>query len=361
MSFLWTLIQFIIVLGLLMFFHEFGHFIVSRLFKIEVEEFGFGLPPRLVKLFRWGNTDITLNWIPFGAFVRPKGENDPTVKGGMSNASPWVRLSILLGGPVMNVLIGILVLGVMFMAIGQPNPSIVQIMEVVPNSPAQQAGLQSGDIILAVNQDPINSMAILQKDIQANLGVQISLTYQRKNETYTIETTPRVNPPQGQGAIGITLGNAYQSISLGSAWGSALSTAAYQAQQFVLLPVHFIEGQVAPDQARLVSIKGIFDIYSQADQLDVQAATTTTPVTQGLPIFRMSFVSAVAIAIGLTNLLPIPALYGGRILMLLPELILRRRIPIKYENMVNMIGMTALLLLMVYITLQDFINPVVTH
>ncbi len=100
------MIQFVIVLGLLLFFHEFGHFIVARLFKIEVEEFGVGLPPRLVKLFKWHGTDFTLNWIPFGAFVRPKGENDPNVKGGMAAASPWVRLAVLLGGPTMNILIG---------------------------------------------------------------------------------------------------------------------------------------------------------------------------------------------------------------------------------------------------------------
>ncbi len=139
-----------------------------------------------------------------------------------------------------------------------------------------------------------------------------------------------------------------------------MTTAVDQAQQFVLLPVHLIEGQIAPSQARLVGIKGIFDIYSQADQLDVQAAAST-PAETALPIFRMSFIAAITIALGLTNLLPFPALDGGRIVLLLPELFLRRRIPPQYENMVNMIGFAALLLLMVYITLQDFINPVIPH
>ena len=206
MSFAWTLIQFVIVLGLLLFFHEFGHFFMSRLFKIEVEEFGFGLPPRLVKLFRWRGTDFTLNWIPFGAFVRPKGENDPTVKGGMAAASPWVRLAVLLGGPGMNILIGILVLGVMFMSIGKVNPAIVQIMDVGSGTPAEQAGLKPGDTVLQVNQDKIDSMQKLQNDIQANLGKAVSLTLQRQNQTLTITVTPRLNPPQGQGALGITSG-----------------------------------------------------------------------------------------------------------------------------------------------------------
>ncbi len=362
MSFLWTLIQFAIVLGLLLFFHEFGHFIVSRLLKIEVEEFGFGFPPRAARLFKWGSTDITLNWIPFGAFVRPKGENDPTVEGGMAAASPWTRLAVLLGGPAMNVLIGILILGVTFMSIGKVNPSVVQIMEVVANTPAQQAGLKAGDIVLQVNQDKIDSMTRLQNDIQANLGKEVSLTVQRQGQTLTVQVTPRAKPPAGQGALGITLGNTYSPVSLVEAWGSAMTTAADQAKQFVLLPVHLIEGTIAPDQARLVGIKGIFDIYSQADQLDAQAAASpATNPEKGLPIFRMTFVAAISIALGLTNLLPVPALDGGRIVMVLPELIIRRRIPAQYENMVNMIGFAALLLLMVYITLQDFINPVITH
>jgi regulator of sigma E protease len=360
MTFIWTLVQFIIVLGLLLFFHEFGHFIVSRLLHIEVEEFGFGFPPRLAKLGKWGNTDITLNWIPFGAFVRPKGENDPTVPGGMAAARPSVRLAVLLGGPFMNILIGVIILGVMFMAIGKPNPSIVEVMDVATNSPAQLAGLKPGDILLQVNQDKIDSITKLQQDIQSNLGKEITLVYQRHAQTVTVQVTPRVNPPQGQGALGIGLGNAYQSISLGEAWVSAVTAAADQAQQFVLLPVHLLEGQIAPDQARLVGPVGIFNIYSQATQLDAQDASAT-PVTQGLPIFRLSFVAAITIALGLTNLLPVPALDGGRILLLLPELFLRRRIPVQYENLVNMIGFAALILLMVYITLQDVINPVVTH
>ncbi len=360
MTFVWTLVQFIIVLGFLLFVHEFGHFIVSRLFKIEVEEFGFGLPPRITKLFKWGNTDVTLNWIPFGAFVRPKGENDPTIPGGMAAAKPGVRLAVLLGGPFMNILIGIVILGVMFMAIGKPNAAVVEIMQVSANSPAQQAGLLPGDIILQVNQNKIDSIDILQKDIQANLGKEVSLTYQRNKQIGTINIIPRVSPPQGEGALGIALGNAFQSIPLDEAWVSAITTAADQAKQFVLLPVNLIQGQIAPSQARLLGVVGIFDIYSQASQLDAQG-TSAIPTTQGLPIFRMDIVAAIAIALGLTNLLPIPALDGGRIVLLLPELLFRRRIPIQYENMVNMIGFAALLLIMVYITLQDVINPVIPH
>ncbi|HOD05757.1 MAG TPA: site-2 protease family protein, partial [Anaerolineaceae bacterium] len=108
MTSLLRILEFILALGVLVFLHELGHFLVSRFFKIEIEEFGFGFPPRMVKLFKLGGTDFTINWIPFGAFVRPKGENDPEVSGGLASANPWVRLAVLLGGPVMNLLTGVI-------------------------------------------------------------------------------------------------------------------------------------------------------------------------------------------------------------------------------------------------------------
>src|SRR4030066_1098752 len=106
-------IEFVIALAMMIFLHEFGHFIACKLLKIEVEEFGFGLPPRAVKLFELGGTKFTLNWLPFGGFVRPKGENDPTIAGGMAAASPWKRIAVLLAGPNMNLLTA----GILFIAI----------------------------------------------------------------------------------------------------------------------------------------------------------------------------------------------------------------------------------------------------
>src|SRR5512135_3720966 len=101
--FLTQLFQFIVGLFALILLHEFGNFIVARLLKVEIEEFGIGFPPRMAKLFEAGGTQFTINWIPLGGFVRPKGENDPSVPGGLAAASPWVRLGVLLAGPVMNL------------------------------------------------------------------------------------------------------------------------------------------------------------------------------------------------------------------------------------------------------------------
>jgi regulator of sigma E protease len=354
-SFLITLVQFIVVLGLLLFFHEFGHFIVARLFKIEVEEFGFGFPPRLVRLFKLGNTEFTLNWIPFGAFVRPKGENDPEVAGGMAAASPWTRLAVLLGGPAMNILVGLVLFAFMFMRIGSPITNQVQVVDVSPASPAAQAGLQAGDLLVAVNGQKVDSTDALRNGIQAYLGKEITLDLTRKGQPKQVKLTPRANPPEGQGPLGIVMGNPYRQVSLAEAIPAAGLTAYEQAAQLVTLPVKLIEGQVNPQQGRVVGPIGMFDIYSQAVKMDSTA--TSNPVQQP-PVNVLYFIGTISVALGLTNLLPIPALDGGRIIFVLPELILRRRVPARYENLVHLIGFAALLLLMGYITIQDFTHPI---
>ncbi len=356
MDFFYTLIQFVIFLGLLLFFHEFGHFIVSRLFHIEVEEFGFGLPPRMVRMFRIGKTDFTLNWIPFGAFVRPKGENDPEVAGGMAAASPWVRLCVLLAGPAANILVGLVLLMLMFKLVGVPDMARVEVLQTTPGSPAALAGLKLGDIILKVDQVTIDSIEKLQSSIQSRLGQEVVLTYRRGNQEATVKVTPRANPPANQGPLGININNPSIAISWVKTVPTAFSAAYQQVEQLVTLPARLIAGKVSADQARVVGVVGIFNYYSEASKLDTQAQTTSTAAA---PIFRLSLIATISIALGITNLLPIPALDGGRILFLLPELFIRRRIPARYENVVNLIGFAAVLLLMVFITIQDVINPVV--
>ncbi len=354
-DFLITLLQFVVVLGLLVFFHEFGHFIVARFFHIEVEEFGFGFPPRLVKLFTLGGTDFTLNLIPFGAFVRPKAENDPNVPGGMASSPPLVRLAVLLGGPAMNLIIGLIVFSVVFMRVGAPETSIVQVVQVAPNSPASQAGFQEGDVIAQVNGQKIDSTDRLHTAIQDSLGKQIAIVYSRKGQTAETTLTPRTNPPEGQGPIGIVLGNPYRPISVGQAITTAGATAINQAHQLLLLPVRLIQGQTNPGENRVVGPKGMFDIYSEARKLDSEAAAS--PIQQPA-VNVLWFVGIISVALGITNLLPIPALDGGRIIFVLPELILRRRIPAQYENLIHLVGFAALLLLMGYVTIQDFANPI---
>jgi regulator of sigma E protease len=354
------ILEFVIAFGLLVFLHEFGHYIMAKLFKIEVEEFGFGFPPRMVKLFRFRETDFTLNWIPFGAFVRPKGENDPAVPGGLASASPWARLCVLFGGPLMNLITGVILFSLVFVRIGAPEPSIVLIDEVAQGSPAQTAGLQKGDQIVRVNNVTVDSFTALKTEVDKNLGKEVVLAVKRGGQDVEIHVVPRANPPQGQGALGIAMTNPTRPITLLQAVPYAAQVTVEQGRQLISLPVMLIRGQLTPQESRLVGPKGIYDIYSQARNLDQQQATQQqAPETPLGGLNTLGFLATISVALGFTNLLPIPALDGGRILFVLPEILLRRRVPAQYENMIHLIGFMALILLMIYVTAQDIINPVV--
>lgn len=352
-----SILEFVIAIGILIFLHELGHFVMARIFKIEVEEFGFGFPPRLVRLFHWKGTDFTLNWIPFGAFVRPKGENDPSVPGGLSTASPWVRLSVFLGGPVMNLVAGVFLFSLVFSRIGAPDLKTVVIMDVSTQSPAAIAGLLPGDTILKMNDQPIDDMNKLSAIVQENLGKPVTITYLREETQVTVQAVPRPEPPEGEGALGIVMANPNVPISWLQAIPFGTMIAFEQGRQLLLLPARLIQGQIAPEQARFVGPKGMFDIYQQARERDQEGAALPQQATPPA-VNTLWLMAIISVALGITNLLPIPALDGGRILFILPEIILRRRVPAEYENMVHLIGFASLIMLMIYITAQDIVNPI---
>ncbi|HEY60474.1 MAG TPA: site-2 protease family protein [Anaerolineae bacterium] len=348
-------LEFVIALGTIIFLHELGHFVVGRSLNIEIEEFGFGYPPRLAKLFTWKGTDITINLIPFGAFVRFKGEDDPKVTGSLASANKWARLAILMGGPVMNLLIGILLFSIVFSSMGLPVADIVEIQEVVTTAPADTAGILAGDIIQAIYGEKIDSMEEVGTIIYQHLGEEIPLVVKRGNQTTTIQVTPRTEWPEEQGPIGIVMTNPIEPISFFQAVPLASNMAIEQGKQLFVMPLMLLRGEIQPSQARVLSPKGVYDIYAHVRQ-EEQAIASDTKTTL---INTAWFFGIISIALGFSNLLPIPALDGGRILFLLPEIFLNKRVPAKFESVVHLIGFSTLIILMFYVFMQDFINPVV--
>lgn len=350
------ILEFILVFGLLLFIHEFGHFIFAKLFKIDVEEFGFGFPPRLTKIGKFRETEITLNWIPFGAFVRLSGEEDPNVPGGFGQASVFARFMTLVGGPLFNLIIGIGIFTIIFMRLGIPDLTTVQVYDVAPNSPADAAGFEIGDIVLTINDVAISSTDQLALTIKQNLGKEISLTIEKPSGDQTqLTAIPRLDPPPGEGALGITMTNPYRSASWLEAVPYAFRATGNYAYTLFTLPGQLIQGTISPELARPVGPVGIYNIYTDARERDDNNANSENP---GDRLNTLLILAIISVALGFTNLLPIPALDGGRIMLLLPEIFLRKRIPAKYENMINMIGFVALLALMVLITTLDFLKPV---
>jgi regulator of sigma E protease len=350
------ILQVVFVIGVLIFFHELGHFITARAVGVPVEEFGFGYPPRLAKIAEWKGTEITLNWIPFGGFVRPKGESDDTVEGGMADAPAWKRVLILLSGSFMNFLIGIILLVIIYSAIGIPASDQAMVSQVSPNSPAMEVGLLPGDIIQAVDGQSIDDIDQLIAVIAQEAGNAIELTIVRGEQVESVTITPRLDPPPGEGAMGVGLSNPLKPTPFFQSVGYAFQSTGYIIRETLLLPVRLIRGTVDAALARPVGYKGIYDIYSQAVEMDQETSLATA---EPIPVFTLSIIANISLALGITNLLPIPALDGGRILFTLPELIIRKRIPQKWENAVNTVSFLLLILLMVVITVLDFTNPVV--
>jgi regulator of sigma E protease len=351
-SFLWAIGGFFIVLTPIILVHEFGHLWAARLCNIRVDEFGLGFPPRALKLFERNGTVYSLNWIPLGGFVRPAGEDDPTVPGGLAGASKRARLFVLSAGAGANFLLALVVFWIAYL-LGTP---AVEISNVNPNSPAATAGIQAGDVILAVNGVRAENSNIIINIVNDNLGEALPVLVERDGEQVLLLVTPR-RPgefdPDVEGPIGVGLRF--------SATGDRIARSPWEAAQesvasvweiislTVSVPAMLISGEITPEEARPVSVVGISQIAGEAAETSVNNNTL-------FPILNM--VAFISVALGFTNLLPIPALDGGRILFVLIEAVRGRRIEPEREGMVHIVGMLVLLGLMVLLIVQDIVNPI---
>jgi regulator of sigma E protease len=368
MSIGWTIGAFILVLTPIILVHELGHFVAARLSGIRVDEFGLGFPPRAVKLFKRGGTLYSLNWIPIGGFVRPAGEDDPSVPGGLAGASKKARLFTLIAGAGANFIFAALLLWIAFM-IGPRRYDRYEIVitGVNENSPALEAGLLVSDVILGVNdvqlregfelENAVGGMDTLKSEISTSAGTPVAMTVRRGGEELTLFVTPRLPGEfnaEVEGETGIQI--AATGIGDGTGIGpiEASTMAIGEIRDVVWLtvqaPVMVIRGQIEPRFARPLSVVGI-------SQLAGQVAAQSAEQNDIFPLLR--FTALISIALGLTNLLPIPALDGGRILFVLVEAVRGRRIEPEREGMVHLVGMLFLLGLMVLIIIQDIINPII--
>jgi len=358
-----TLIIFLFALGGMILVHEFGHFIAARWAGIEVEEFGIGLPSyKLATLFTWQGTEFTIHALLLGGFIRPKGENDPNIPGGLAAANPWKRLVVLFAGPFMNLLTAIVVFSFLIASEGMAVPGSIKIDAITDNSPAQQAGMQAGDILLAINGENVGEIASAIAVIQANLDKPVELLISRNDKQVTLTATPLSSRKKSEGALGIGLTYPTRPATFIESISGGTTITALQAATIVYLPIALIQGAIAPEDARFIGFKGIFDMFDVAVEEDVSTrkGVTATPTGASTPRptnWTLNLIGVLSISLGVMNLFPIPALDGGRILFTLPEIFFRKRIPAQWENMVNGIAMLLLIGLMVFVNVMDFVNP----
>jgi regulator of sigma E protease len=375
-----SLVIFILAFSGMVIIHEFGHFMAARACNIEVEEFGIGLPtPGAITLFTWKGTRFTFNWLLLGGFVRPKGENDPDVAGGLAAASPWKRLIVLFAGPTMNLITAVALFSIIIAISGgiitytpeNSTASHVLITNVLANSPAKDAGMQVGDIMLSGAGLPIKNSDDIRNIVEDNVDKPVPFVVERQGKQIELLIAPKFDAAEGRPLIGIEYCSGCAFVPITTFSGNLQTSLRYTGDQIyalVTLPVKLIRGTIAPEQGRMVGLKGIYDIMKQSVANDVQAsqaasaaastaAASSNPYDK--PVQTLFLVAALSISLGVFNLFPFPALDGGRIIFVLPELIFRRRVPAQFENLVHGLGMTVLLLFMIYINVMDFINPVV--
>jgi len=257
------------ILSLLLICHELGHFFTARWFGITVEEFGIGLPPRLVG-FRRGRILYSLNLIPFGAFVRMLGEEDPTAPGSFARKPKLVRGIVLAAGSAMNFLLAVLFFALAFMT-GVPTvtqATAVEVLSVSDGSPAQSVGLQQGDRILAINGQPSIPLDQFRKLTAENVGKPVTLQIERAGAQQTVTLTPRQNPPEGQGALGISI-QPYGPVTpvtygpLESLW-MGLRAAAGVVLTTLSIPVLLLSHMIPADAARPMGLPGMAQAAGQA-------------------------------------------------------------------------------------------------
>ncbi len=368
-SLLTGFLVFIILLGPLMLIHELGHFAVAKKAGIRVEEFGLGLPPRAARLFKLGETEYTLNWLPIGAFVRMTGEENPEDPRSFAAQPKRWRLATLAAGPLMNFLGGfvILTLAYLFFAT-QPTEFRYRINQVMAGSPAEQIGLQPGDAILAVNSvdmiqklEPASGVqpdvGALRRQVRQFIGQPIEIVVLRAGEPEQIVRLSGRLPPDAnaEAPLGVSLLiEVTKSERVAYTLPEALLAAGLEVgaaiAALVQLPVRLVNQTLALEQLRPISVVGITNI-------GVELIDSSVTESQGLMPF-LRFAAVVSIAIALTNLLPLPALDGGRILFILIEALRGRRVDPRREQWVHAIGFAFLLALSVVVIIMDIVNPV---
>lgn len=349
-----TIIIFIGVLAVLVLAHEWGHFMAARKLGIAVDEFGFGFPPRLASIRR-GPTLYSLNWLPLGGFVKLKGEGGEAAGEADSYATQaaWKRAVVLVAGVAMNVVTAWVLLSLTLglgipTALGdaelaQARDVSVQVVGVAPGSPAAVAGIEVGDIIGATDGQPILRIVGLQDYLGTKANTPVQITVVRGTERRNILVAPTVLAGSaGRPAIGVNL---VHSGTLRYPWHQAFW---YGARDTVRLGSEIVKafggllgnlvtrGTVPQDIAGPVGI-----------------AVLTGQVADLGFIYLLQFVALLSLNLAIINILPFPALDGGRLLFVVIEKLLRRPVNQRLESITHQIGFTLLMVLVLVITYRD--------
>lgn len=394
-----TILVFLVILSLLVLIHEAGHFFVAKKFGIKVEEFGFGFPPRLFS-FKKGETLYSINWLPIGGFVKLYGEDEAPLRSGSSRGlhprsrnfasegqagggfadkqraffakTAWQRATVIVAGVIMNAVLAAIIfyifLGISgfktelpllsdykFLGVSQTNISEVVISAIAKNSPAEKQGLKALTKIISVNGQKITDSKQFISIVGVNKGKEIEIAWSslQTNEIHKTKIIPRLSPPKNEGALGVGL--------------FSLSTAVLNYET----PIQkTFSGIIHPINLMSYNLNVMGNLVKASFE-----KKTTEPISAGIsgPVGIASLTGSIleienlrekilgllnlagilSISLAFFNILPIPALDGGRLFFILIEAVTGKKVNQRFESLTHTVGMIVLLGLMILITFKD--------
>lgn len=331
-----TIIVALAVFGLLVIFHELGHFCVAKAAGIKIHEFAIGMGPRLFN-YKGKETEYTLRALPIGGYVKMEGEDEASNDDrSFSKKSVPVRMAVLFAGSFMNFVLGMLLFTLLFFSVGYTTTTLG---EVFPGTPAAVAGLQEGDKVTHINSEKIDTWQHLVETIGKSEGNPLEFRIVRDGETLSKTITPVINEETGNLSIGI--GTKIER-SLGGAFKAGLDNVIMIMREIINFLRQLVLRQAGTDQ--LVGPMGIISMVGEA----ARAGWLNVVFLAGL----------ISINLGIMNLLPIPALDGSRILFLFVELFRGKPVDPEKEGMIHLVGFGLLIMLMLFVTWQDILRLV---
>jgi regulator of sigma E protease len=326
-----TIVIAILVFNAIVFFHEAGHYIAARLGGIKVVEFALGMGPKLLYK-KIGDTVYSLRAFPIGGFCLMLGEdeekNDPAA---FNNKPVTTRLAAIAAGPIVNLLVAVLIYSLVLAPAGTP-----VVGQVTKGMPAEQAGIVAGDVIIDINDVKINSWEQIKPEISKHEGELITITLENKGVQRDVQLTPIKNPGTNDVLIGVA-----QQVKI---TGFSLNKGVSSTFTITKMVMEFL-GQLVVGKADAGDVSGPVSIFVYMNDAAKSGLISVLGIT-----------AIISLNLAIFNLLPLPALDGGRLIFLLIELIRRKPVPAEKEGMVHFIGLVALMALSLFLAYRDIVK-----
>jgi len=351
---LYYIIPFVIVLGVLIFFHELGHFLLAKAFGVKVETFSLGFGPKLIRK-KWGETEYAISLLPLGGYVKMLGEDpeeqeiDPKeIERSFMHQSILKRIAIVAAGPIFNLLLAVPLFFVSNLFIGA-RIMTPEVGGVTPDSPAEKAGLRKGDLILEIDGKRVQTWDDVRKMIIDSREETLNVIIEREGERLSLKVEPEVKrvktlfgEEKDQKVIGIISAQKFTSVEIGL-WDAAKDSF-QKTWEIIYLTIYTL----------IKLIERVLPLSSIGGPLMI--GQMTGQIAQENWGYLLPFMAIISINLAILNLLPFPVLDGGMILIFLFEAIIRRPLSIKAREIIQKIGIGFLIFVMILVTWNDLMR-----